>query len=492
MKQVIWIGEKRNVGKTLYLECQSGISGDMMVAALLDLGADFEALKKVLSTVQADGYEVKKSRVKKAGISCMDFDVVLDAMHENHDHDMEYLHGEQGHHHEHSHEHIHEHGHDHEHHHDHEHVHDHESSHEHHHEHSHEHSHEHGYEHHHEHRGMKEITEIIDGTQMSERAKKTAHRIFYIIAEAEARAHDLPMEEVHFHEVGAIDSIIDIISVAVCLDQLDITEVIVPELCEGTGTVRCQHGILPIPVPAVANIVSAYHLPIKITKVEGELITPTGAAIVAAVRTGDKLPDLMQIQTIGYGAGKRNYSRPSILRAMLVEGQDDESTDSVDQNGRFNMESLVQMKKDIDQSDCIYKLETNIDDSTGEELGAVMEALFCAGARDVFYTPVYMKKNRPGYQLNVICGAEDVETLEQIIFRGTTTIGIRRSKWERTILPREIIEVETPFGMAKVKKCLLGEQVRFYPEYECVLEISRREKKSYREIYQMVAECCNR
>ena len=132
-----------------------------------------------------------------------------------------------------------------------------------------------------------------------------------------------------------------------------------------------------------------------------------------------------------------------------------------------------------------------MDDCTGEELGAVMEELFRAGARDVFYTPVYMKKNRPGYQLNVICGTEDVETLEQIIFRGTTTIGIRRSKWERTVLPREIIEVETPFGMANVKKCLLGEQVRFYPEYESVLEISRREKKSYREIYQMVVACCD-
>ena len=466
MKQMIWIGEKRNVGKTLYLECQSGISGDMMVAALLDLGADWDTLKNVLCTVHADGYEVKKSRVKKAGISCMDFDVVLDHLHENHDHDMEYLHGD--HEHEHGHEHTHEHVHEHDQHHNHEHHHP------------------------HQHRGMKEITEIIDGCQMTERAKETAHKIFHIIAEAEAKAHDMPIEEVHFHEVGAIDSIIDIVSVAVCLDQLDITEVIVPGLCEGTGTVRCQHGILPIPVPAVANIVSTYQLPVKITNVEGELITPTGAAIVAAVKTGDKLQEKMMIQKIGYGAGKRNYSRPSILRAMLIEGQDDKSTDSVDKNGRPNMESFVQMKKDIDQSDSIYKLETNVDDCTGEELGAVMGALFQAGARDVFYAPVYMKKNRPGYQLNVICTREDVETMEQIIFQGTTTIGIRRSKWERTILPREIVEVETPFGVAKAKKCLLGEQVCFYPEYEGVLEISRREKKSYREIYQMVVECCNR
>ena len=278
-----------------------------------------------------------------------------------------------------------------------------------------------------------------------------------------------------------MDSIIDVISVAVCLDDLDIEDVIVTRLCEGTGTVRCQHGILPIPVPAVSNIMAAYHLPIQITAVEGELVTPTGAAIVAAVKTKDRLPETFTIQKTGYGAGKRNYQRPSILRAMLIE-----------ENAEEEQSTKCAVSTETDENtDFIYKLETNVDDCTGEELGAVMEELFRAGARDVFYTPVYMKKNRPGYQLNVICGAEDVETLEQIIFRGTTTIGIRRSKWERTVLPREIIEVETPFGMANVKKCLLGEQVRFYPEYESVLEISRREKKSYREIYQMVVACCD-
>ena len=465
--------EEIELGKTLYLECNSGISGDMMVASLLDIGADWDHLLEVLGTVQAEGYEVHKRKVKKAGIECMDFDVVLDAAHENHDHDMEYLHGSDPgyshacpNHHE-------DDDHDHHDHHDHHDGHHEDDDHDH---------HDHHDGHHHEHRGMKEITDIIQACQMTDRAKSTALKIFHIIAEAEAKAHGISIGEVHFHEVGAMDSIIDVISVAVCLDDLDIEDVIVTRLCEGTGTVRCQHGILSIPVPAVSNIMAAYHLPIQITAVEGELVTPTGAAIVAAVKTKDKLPETFTIKKTGYGAGKRTYRRPSILRAMLIEenAEDEQST-----------KCAVSTETDRN-TEFIYKLETNVDDCTGEELGAVMEELFRAGARDVFYTPVYMKKNRPGYQLNVICGTEDVETLEQIIFRGTTTIGIRRSKWERTVLPREIIEVETPFGMANVKKCLLGEQVRFYPEYESVLEISRREKKSYREIYQMVVACCDR
>ena len=168
--------------------------------------------------------------------------------------------------------------------------------------------------HHHEHRGIKEITYIIEHSAMTENAKKIALRIFEILAEAESKAHNVPVDQVHFHEVGAVDSIVDIVSVAVCLDDLDVTEVIVPVLCEGRGTVRCQHGILPIPVPAVANIVSANHLHLKMTEVEGELVTPTGAAIVAAVKTKDKLPETFEIQKIGIGAGKRQYECPGNLK----------------------------------------------------------------------------------------------------------------------------------------------------------------------------------
>ena len=426
------------MGKTLYLECYSGISGDMTVAALLDLGGDRTVLDKVLRSLPISGFETKISRVVKSGIDACDFDVVLDKEHENHDHDMKYLHG---HHHE-----------------------------------GHESNHAHGTgtaqdHHHHEHRGIKEIAYIIDHSAMTENAKKLALRIFEILAEAESKAHNVPVDQVHFHEVGAVDSIVDIVSVAVCLDDLDVTEVIVPVLCEGRGTVRCQHGILPIPVPAVANIVSANHLHLKMTEVEGELVTPTGAAIVAAVKTKDKLPETFEIQKIGIGAGKRQYECPGILRAMIIS----ESTEQA--KGR-NPKAENQETKDT-----IIKMETNIDDCSGEVLGFVMERLMIAGARDVHYVPVFMKKNRPAWVLNVICKEEDMETLQNIIFEETTTIGIRYTKMKRTILQREERVVQTPWGETSVKVCRLNGKEQLYPEYESVAQLSRENEVPFTQIY---------
>ena len=304
--------------KKLYLECNAGISGDMLVAALLDLGADRAKLDEALQSIPAKGFTYNISRVSKAGVDCCDFDVVLDAEHENHDHDMSFLHGEavpaQVHSHEHEHEHHHEHDHEHEH------------EHEHHHEHCHEHEHEHvhtphEHHHHHEHRGLKEVIEIINGTQMSEQARALALKIFDIIAEAEGKAHAVAKEDVHFHEVGAIDSIVDIVAIAVCFDSLGVDEVIVPELCEGRGTVRCQHGVLPVPVPATANIMQSFGLNVRLLPVQGEFVTPTGAAAASALMTTDELPEQFKICAIGLGAGKRQYERPSILRALLIEPQ---------------------------------------------------------------------------------------------------------------------------------------------------------------------------
>ena len=451
------------MGKTLYLECYSGISGDMTVAALLDLGADRSVLDRVLKSLKVSGFETKISRVVKSGIDACDFDVVLDNAHENHAHDMEYLHG---HHHK---------GHENNHFYDHNHAHEDEAEHFH----SHEHNHAHGAgsaqdHHHHEHRGIKEITYIIEHSAMTENAKKIALRIFEILAEAESKAHNVPVDQVHFHEVGAVDSIVDIVSVAVCLDDLDITEVIVPVLCEGRGTVRCQHGILPIPVPAVANIVSANHLRLKMTEVEGELVTPTGAAIVAAVKTKDKLPETFEIQKIGIGAGKRQYECPGILRAMIIS----ESTEQA--KGR-NPKAENQETKDT-----IIKMETNIDDCSGEVLGFVMERLMKAGARDVHYVPVFMKKNRPAWVLNVICKEEDMEMLQNIIFEETTTIGIRYSRMERTILPRETRTLPTPWGEVQVKVCTLNGKEQLYPEYESVAQLSREKEIPFAEIYRYI------
>ncbi|HBN55695.1 MAG TPA: nickel pincer cofactor biosynthesis protein LarC [Lachnospiraceae bacterium] len=407
----------------LYLECESGISGDMTVAALLDLGADQNVLKQALRSLPINGFEIAISRVKKSGLDLCDFHVVLDQVHENHDHDMEYLHG---------------------------HAPENESHHEH---------------HSHEHRGLTEILQIINQADLTAQAKETAGRIFRILAEAEAKAHGVPLKEVHFHEVGAVDSIVDIIATAVCLDDLGITDVIVAKLNEGQGMIRCQHGILPVPVPAVMNIAEAHKLPLHITETKGELVTPTGAAIVAAVRTFDRLPEVFTIEKVGMGAGKRTYDRPSMLRAMLIcEGSKEKDT--------------------------IVKLETNVDDCTGECLGYTMERLMEAGAKDVHYMPVYMKKNRPAYQLNVICREEDAERMEQIIFAETTTIGIRRMSMERTVQQREICVVETPLGKAKVKMCRYGDTRRFYPEYESVAALCRIHGKHYLEVFRLVQYYC--
>lgn len=269
--------------QTLYLECYSGISGDMTVAALLDLGADEAVLRQVLDSLPVQGFRIEINRVMKSGIDACDFNVILEG-NDNHDHDMEYLYG-----------HLH-HG-----------------------EHTDSHTHEHQHTHSHAHRGMREIREIIEKGDMTEGARRLALSIFSILAEAESKAHHVPVEEVHFHEVGAVDSIVDIVAVAVCLDNLNIKNVIVPELWEGKGTVRCQHGILPVPVPAVINIMQAYGLPVQITDITGELVTPTGAAIVAAIQTSGSLPLKFIIKKTGLGAGKREYECPGILRAMLIE-----------------------------------------------------------------------------------------------------------------------------------------------------------------------------
>lgn len=264
-----------------------------------------------------------------------------------------------------------------------------------------------------------------------------------------------------------MDSIVDIMSAAVCMDSLKekykITDVAISELYEGHGSVRCQHGILPVPVPATANIMEAYGLPVHFMEMQGEFVTPTGAAIAAAVRTTEHLPGRFKVVAGGVGAGKRNYEKASLLRAMIVEQSEA-------------------------QRDVIYKLESNIDDCPGETFGYVMDRLFEAGARDVYYTPIYMKKNRPAYQLNVICRAEDIPGMEQIIFRETTTIGIRRVEMERTVLKREQCINNTSLGTIEVKVC--GD--RTYPEYESLMAVCKEQGIPYLEAYNQVFAELNR
>lgn len=274
--------------KALYFDCASGISGDMSVAALLDLGADKKMLLDTLDSLKLSGYKIEISEVEKSGIAACDFNVLLDKEHENHDHDMEYLHGKDC-----GHNHI---------------------------EHEHKDAHQHNtHTHHHEHRSLPDILSILENSSMTAGAKAMASKIFEILAEGEARAHRVPKEQVHFHEVGAVDSIVDIAAFAICMDFLGYKEVFLPVLREGQGTIRCQHGILPIPVPATSNIVCAHKLPLSIAPVQGELVTPTGAAIAAAIATSFTLPETFQINKIGVGAGKRNYEVPGILRVMEIQ-----------------------------------------------------------------------------------------------------------------------------------------------------------------------------
>jgi uncharacterized protein (DUF111 family) len=241
---------------------------------------------------------------------------------------------------------------------------------------------------------------------------------------------------------------------------------------------------LPVPVPAVLNIVEAHDLALEISDVKGELVTPTGAAIAAAIRTTDKLPKSFKIKLTGMGAGKRTYSRPSILRAMIIEPENDpDILDDFIRRSEHILETPSSEKaKGIDDN-YIYKLETNIDDCSGEVLGFCMERLYDAGAKDVYYFPIYMKKNRPAWQLNVICRETDIERLEEVIFRNTTTIGIRRVRMDRTVLPRRFMNVETEYGEVKVKVCLVGDEERYYPEYESVAEISRNLGAPFSDIY---------
>ena len=501
--------------KILLLNASSGISGDMTVAALLDLGADQEVLQEAIESLHLEGAQIRISRVKKSALDACDFDVILDEEHENHDHDMAYLHpdrysqgmssadhdhnheehghaddhedhdhdhGRHGHGHDHAHgcqAHDHAHSHEHEHDYDHSH-HDHDYDHDHsHHDHDHDH-HDHEHHHHHHHgRNLADIEAILRSGNLTEHALSLALKIFGVVAAAESKVHGEPVEKVHFHEVGAIDSIIDIAAAAVCIDNLGITDVIVTDLCEGTGTVMCQHGLLPVPVPATSEILRMSGITFGIlSQVKGELITPTGAAILAALDAGSALPDRFRILQTGLGAGKRDYATAGVLRAMLILPEHRKE----DNKGACEGQACAS----AEASDTVIKLETNIDDSTGEALGAVLELLMEAGAKDAYYVPAYMKKHRPAYVLNVICGQKDKDRLEEIIFRNTTTIGIREIVCARKVLERRVVRMETPWGKADVKVCRIKDDQVVYPEADSVMLLGRAKGIGYSEMYHLI------
>ena len=398
----------------LYLDCSSGISGDMAVAAMIDLGADPQELTDVLDSLDTEEFVVSVSKVLKSGIEACDFDVNL--LIDNHDHDMEYLHGG-------SVAHV-----------------------------------PHG------HTGLRDVERIIDASSASDDAKALAMRIFDIVAEAEGRVHGKTKEEVHFHEVGALDSIIDILSFAVCFLSLGIDSVIVTGLTDGRGTVRCAHGVIPVPVPAVLEIICEHELPLTISDVFGELVTPTGAAIAAAIRTERELPTSFRVISVGIGAGKRDYEAPGVLRAMIIEDGAGEDT--------------------------VCCLQANIDDCTGEMMADAASRIMEAGAKDVAFSPIYVKKGRPGYRIEVMCSPEDAGMFSDMLFAETTTIGVRRSYVHRTILDRRIETFDTSFGPIKAKVCRTPEGERAYPEYESVA--SAAQGLPFADAYRLASEEINR
>lgn len=430
---------------TLFWDCQTGISGDMAVASLLDLGASEEAVRTALAPLEGEGFELRIGRVEKAGLDCCDFDVALDEEHDGHDHDMAYLYdpswatgGERD-----AGGTAHAHG---------------GGA-----------SHAHG----HHHRSYAQVREVLASLDLAPGARSLSEKAFRLLAQAESKAHGVPVDEVHFHEVGAIDAIVDVVAAAVCLDSLGVDKVIVPRVVEGTGMVRCQHGVIPVPVPAVVNIAAATGLPLSVGPRQGELVTPTGAAIAAAAMTSTLLPKRFSVKASGMGAGKRDYDPPSILRALLIEDVD---------SGDGTASGAAPAP-----GDWMRKLECNIDDSTGEMLGAVLEDLMAAGARDAHFLPVFMKKNRPAYELAIICDDAHREALERIVFAETTTIGIRRQRMERSVMDVSWRDAETSYGTVRVKVCERDGLLRAYPEYDSVRAVARAAGTDFRTVYLAAA-----
>lgn len=450
--------------KILYLECYSGISGDMTVGALLDLGASRERLMEELEKLGIGGYHLHFGRTQKCGIDAYDFDVHLEEEEQDHDHSHDHhSHGDHAHsHNHHSHEDHGDHGH-------------------HHGDHSHHHHHDHAHHHPHVHRNVHDIYQIIDRLE-DEETRRLAKEMFRLVAEAESKAHGLPVDQVHFHEVGAVDSIVDIVGTAVCIRDLGISRVAVSPLSEGRGYVKCQHGVMPVPVPATAGISAACGLTLRLTDNEGEMVTPTGAAIAGCLRTEQELPERYIIEKIGVGAGTKDFKNANILRAMILVPEEEKKTQKEQERESEKAEPGC---SGTQETDSMYVIETNIDDCSGEALGFLLECLMEEGAADAWYTPAVMKKSRPAYVLHTLCRREQIEDMEGLIFSHTTTIGIRRYPVERTVLSRRVEEMDLPLGKMAVKVCSFRGKERFYPEYESIARISRERGMGFSEVYHL-------
>ena len=370
--------------RVAYLDCFAGISGDMTLGALVDAGADFHSLKSELDKLGIAEYEIKAEKVVRRGISATDVTV-----------DVHHHHGE--------------------------------------------HTHHHG-------RSYSQIKQIIEQSSLSDNVKTKSVAIFTKLGEAEAKIHNQNIDEIHFHEVGAVDSIVDIVGACICLELLNIEKIYSSPIPTFTGMVEMAHGKFPLPAPATLEILKG--IPWRTLGIEGEIVTPTGAAILATLSEGFGLMPQMIMTSTGYGAGKKDFGIPNTLRVMIGE-----------------MESVS--KEDCHECREVTVLETNIDDVSPQIYEVVMEKLLAAGALDVYMTPIQMKKNRPATLLSVLCKPTDIKELSTILFEETSTIGIRIDTRKRMCLPREIITVDTEFGQIRIKVARRSDEVvNIQPEYE--------------------------
>jgi len=390
--------------RILYYDCFAGISGDMNLGAMVDLGVDAEYLKNELAKLNIQGFKLKLERATRRGITgTMATIEVKKSWHEKHRH-------------------------------------------------------------------LRHVEEIVNASALSDRVKTLSLKIFQLIAEAEARVHNIDIQKVHFHEVGALDSIADIVGAAICLDYLKVDKVLSSPIQLGGGTVKCDHGIMPVPAPATALIVE--NIPVKTGLVNHEATTPTGAAILAATVNEFTSNITAPIIKTAYGIGQRDVSEvPNVLRLYLLENKEE--------------------TKDVSHEDCTI-LECNIDDMNPERYDFLLEKLFEKGASDAWLTPIIMKKLRPANMVSVLCAPEKVMEMKSILFEHSTTLGIREKQVVKNRLRREEKTIETKFGAVRIKECYFkGEKLRYKPEYDDCKTLALKHNVSISAIEEAVLKSIN-
>lgn len=386
--------------KIAYFDCFSGISGDMTLGALVDLGLDQGYIKSELLKLKLDGYKLSFTNVKKHGISGTKAQV--DLLHQDHS------------------------------------------------------------DRHHHGRHLSDIKKLIEDSELDDNIKQKAISIFVSLGEAEAKVHDVDIEEVHFHEVGAVDSIVDIVGSVIGITALNIEKIYSSPLPLGGGFAKSSHGVIPIPAPATVELLKG--IPIRETNIQSELVTPTGAAIIATLSSGfGSIPEMV-VENVGYGAGNKDFSeQPNMLR--IIAGKSAETLDN----------------------DSITVIETNIDDMSPQLYDMLMDRLFELGALDVFLTPIIMKKNRPAIKLTVILDKSDVQRACLCILKETTTMGLRIYETKRKKLSREIKELKTKYGIVRVKLGKIGDEViKVIPEYDDCKKLATENNVSIMHIHQLV------